>query len=227
MRVFLRVLLFIVTIMIPFFLIMTSVRILLNPFFLEYEYGQRNFPEDEFGFTKNDRLKWGKVSLVYLTNHEDISYLADLKFDDGTALYNERELSHMLDVKNLVQAALKVWYLLIGFLAILAFMSWRLKLIRKYCKALGVGGWITLGLILLILAGVLIDFDALFRGFHAIFFTGDTWLFFETDTLIRLFPEKLWSDAFIFMGIFTLVSAIVLAMIGSKCSDQWNKETGS
>ena len=42
-----------------------------------------------------------------------------------------------------------------------------------------------------------------------LFFSGDTWLFYADDTLIRLFPLKLWSDAFIFMGIFTLAGALV------------------
>jgi uncharacterized membrane protein len=62
----------------------------------------------------------------------------------------------------------------------------------------------------------MIDFDALFRGFHAIFFKGDTWLFYTSDTLIRLFPEKLWSDAFTFMGIFTLAGAILCALVAPR-----------
>ncbi len=69
------------------------------------------FPPDQYGFTKADRLKWAPYALNYLTNSADISYLGDLKFEDGTPLYNERELSHMNDVKRVTQGALKVWYL--------------------------------------------------------------------------------------------------------------------
>ena len=95
-------------------------------------------------------------------------------------------------------------------------ISWKNQMLVRFWKALSTGGWITIGLILAILAAIMIDFDALFRGFHAIFFTGDTWLFYTSDTLIRLFPEKLWSDAFIFMGVFTLIGAIFLALILPK-----------
>ena len=84
---------------------------------------------------------------------------------------------------------------------------------NKYWKAIATGGWLTLGLIGLILAGTLINFDELFTQFHHLFFTGDTWLFYANDTLIRLYPLKLWSDAFIFMGVVTLVG-IVLAIVG-------------
>jgi integral membrane protein (TIGR01906 family) len=70
------------------------------------------------------------------------------------------------------------------------------------------------------IAGVFIDFYQLFAGFHAIFFEGDTWLFFTNDTLIRLFPEKLWSDAFIYLGMFTLISALVCACAGRKLAQR-------
>jgi len=216
MKKFQSVLMVIVTIIIPFILIMTSIRVLLNPFFLDYEYNSANFPADEFGFTTQDRLNWGKTSLIYLVNDQGIDFLGDLKFADGSAIYNERELSHMLDVKNLIQAALLGWYIAIGALVVLWFWSWRAKWSDKFWRAISRGGILTIGVIAAILLGVVINFDALFRGFHAIFFTGDTWLFYTNDTLIRLFPEKLWSDAFLFMGIFTLTGAILLGFLGHR-----------
>jgi len=214
------VLMLLVTIVLPFVLIMASIRVLLNPFFLDYEYNSANFPADDFGFTTADRLKWGKPSLEYLVNNQGIDFLANLKFDDGTSIYNERELSHMLDVKNLIQAALLGWYIALGFLVVVWFWSWRAKWSEKFWRAISRGGIATIGLIAAILLGVLLDFDALFRGFHAIFFTGDTWLFYIDDTLIRLFPEKLWSDAFLFMGIFTLTGAIWFGFLGNHLAQK-------
>jgi len=78
------------------------------------------------------------------------------------------------------------------------------------------GGWLTLGLIGAILAAVVISFDALFTAFHKVFFVGDTWLFYFSDTLIRLFPMRLWQDAFIFMGIITVAVALFFAIYGNK-----------
>lgn len=203
-----------VTILIPFFLIMTSARVIMNPLFLDYEYNLSNFPPDEFGFTTQDRLHWGKISLNYLFNREGIGFLQDLKFNDGTALYNDRELSHMLDVKVLIQAALKVWYAIIAFLLLVWIFAQIIHARKEFWKAVSFGGWLTIFLILLGLAAILINFDALFQNFHAIFFKADTWLFYINDTLIRLFPEKLWSDAFTFVGVFTLVGAVLCGILG-------------
>jgi integral membrane protein (TIGR01906 family) len=210
----------IVMICIPFLLMMGAVRLLLNSFFLDYEYHLPNFPEDPYGFTTNDRLYWGKISLNYLVNDQGISYLGDLKFADGSSFYNERELSHMADVKNLIQVCLKIWYVVIIALLGLWFWSWRKNWSSIYWKWVARGGLLTIGVIIAVLLGVAINFDALFRGFHAIFFTGDTWLFYTSDSLIRLFPEKLWSDAFLFMGIFTLTGAIVLGFLGLRLSQR-------
>lgn len=205
-----------VTVIVPFLLIMTAIRILLNPFFLDYEYNLPNFPADEFGFTTQDRLQWGKISLDYLTNREGIDFLADLRFEDGTPFYNERELSHMLDVKNLIQKALVAWYCAIGILAALYVWSRLKKWPEVFWRGVSRGGLFTVGLIAAVLIGVVLNFEVLFEQFHHLFFTGDTWLFYTNDSLIRLFPEKLWSDGFVFMGVFTLAGAIILLMPGVR-----------
>src|SRR5512134_182562 len=88
-----------VTILIPFALIGLGLRVLLTPLFLRIEYNMPYFPLDEYGFTKQDRLKWAPYALNYLLNNEDISYLGDLRFEDGAPMYNERELKHMDDVR--------------------------------------------------------------------------------------------------------------------------------
>ncbi len=216
MKTNIRIFSILIAIIVPLLLMMTSIRILLNPFFLDYEYNLPNFPADEFGFTKADRLHWGKLSLAYLTNSAGPEFLAELKFDDGQPIYNERELSHMLDVKNLVQLMMKIILPMAAFLVIAWIFAWRLGWKSEFWKAISLGGWLTLGMIGLILVGTLINFDALFTGFHHLFFTGSTWLFYTDDTLIRLFPEKLWSDAFTFMGVFTLATGVICTFLGAR-----------
>src|SRR5215208_5465167 len=108
-----------VTILVPLALIGLGLRVLLTPLFLQVEYNMSYFPPDEYGFTKADRLKWAPYAVNYLVNDAGISYLSDLKFDDGSPLYNERELSHMDDVKRVTQGALRVWYASLTVLALL------------------------------------------------------------------------------------------------------------
>ncbi len=107
------------------------------------------------------------------------------------------------------------WWILLAALIIVGLISWRLKGFKRYLKALSSGGWLTIGLILVILIFVLISFNSLFTDFHRIFFSGDSWLFLFSDTLIRLFPMKFWQDAFIWMGIFTIVFAFLIGYFGN------------
>lgn len=192
-----------VSISLPFFLIITAVRLLATPLFPQVEYRMPGFPEDTYGFTLADRLHWAPIAIEYLVNDQPISFLGDLRFSDNSPMYNERELSHMVDVKNLVQSAFTAWWIMLGCMVVLGFWAWRGNWMPDFVKAFSRGGWITVGLIVAILMGVTISFDTLFTDFHRIFFTGDTWLFYYSDTLIRLFPMRFWQDAFIAMGIFT------------------------
>ena len=218
MRIIRKILMVLVTIILPFFFIMTAVRLLLNPVFLIVEYNLPGFPQDPYGFTKEDRLHYGNLSMQYLLNDADISYLGDLQLPDGTSLYNQRELSHMHDVKVLVQATIKVWIGFGIFLALMGLLSWGAKWLSEYWRAISSGGWLALGIIALVLVMVFLNFNALFTDFHRIFFTGDTWLFYYSDSLIRLFPLPFWQDAFIFMGGFTALGGLLAALLGRRWS---------
>ena len=209
---------YLVSLFVPLALIGTALRILLSPIFINVEYRMPYFPADEYGFTQQDRLKWAPFALEYLVNSSDISYLGDLKFTDGTRLYNERELSHMADVKNVVQGALRAWYISLVILILLAILAWRGQWIPDYINGLRRGGiWmIGLAVVLGLIAGVGIVanpnvFEQFFIFFHSLFFKGNSWLFEFSDTLIRLFPIRFWEDAFLWAAILALGGGIALA----------------
>ena len=215
---------YLVSFLTPLALIGLALRILLTPLYYTVEYNMPYFPPDEYGFTKEERLKWAKPSVEYLINSADISYLGDLKFDDGSPLYGERELSHMADVKKVVQGSLRVWYVAMATLTVTAVFAWRGGWMLEYLIGLRRGGgWmiglaITLGLIAG--AGILLNPDIFwnfFSWFHSIFFEGDSWLFEYSDTLIRLFPIRFWQDAVITMAVIALGGGAGLAF-GIKAS---------
>lgn len=209
---------YIITILVPVFLMMTSIRLLLFPVYTILEYQRPGFPPDTYGFTLQDRLKWGRVSLDYLSNGAGIEFLADQKLDASTPLFNERELSHMLDVKKLVQVMLIIWPLIGIFILGAGVLAMRGGWLPHFWQAVSRGGWAAVGLILAILVAVMVSFNALFTGFHRIFFSGDTWLFQYSDTLIRLFPMPFWQDAFTVMGALVLLGGIFLGLFGRKQS---------
>ena len=215
-----KLLSWLIALSVPYLLIMTAVRFLISPLYLQFEYNRPGFPPDTYGFTLEDRLKWGNISVEYLLNDADISFLGDQQMEDGSPLYNERELSHMLDVKILIQQTLRIFYFALVAVIGLGLWSWRGKWLRYYWSGLSRGGWLTTGLIVSILLLVLISFRELFTVFHRLFFTGDTWIFLYSDTLIRLFPLPFWQDAFILMGVFTLAGALVLGYFGAKLANK-------
>jgi hypothetical protein len=117
-----------------------------------------------------------------------------------------------------VLGALRAWAVSLLILALLALLAWRGGWIPDYVNGLRRGGMWMIGLAVALglVAGVGIVlnpevFWQFFTLFHQIFFTGDSWLFYYSDTLIRLFPIRFWEDAFLWAAILALGGGIGLA----------------
>lgn len=215
----LNLLSWLVTILVPLVLIGLAIRVLLSPVFYRLEYSMPYFPPDEYGFTKEDRLKWAPYAVNYLVNDADTSYLGDLTFEDGSPLYNERELRHMDDVKRITQGALRVWHLSVVLILGLGVWAWFGGWWQEYLLGLKRGGWLIVGLAvsigLIVVIGIAVNpnvFNSFFVAFHSLFFEGDSWLFLYSDTLIRLFPLRFWQDAFLWAAAIALGGGIALAL---------------
>lgn len=208
-----RILQILIIITLPFMILMTSVRLLITPGFAAFEYDRNWFPKDPYGMNQAERLRWSRYAINYLTNDEDIAYLGQLRFDDGVTLFNERELDHMVDVKHVVKTCLVVLYALAGFL--FAALIWFLVMHdwKPFIQAVSWGAWLTLGIIVAVLIFLAVSFDRLFERFHQLFFKDGSWLFYQDDTLIRLFPIEFWRDAFILVCILSLLMAGLILVI--------------
>ena len=196
-------------ILFPLFAIMTSIRLALTPLFINLEYNLPNFPPDTYGFTTADRLKWGQYSIDYLLGKISHADFSAQTLPDGSPLFNSRELSHMLDVRNLTAPVLSTWMCICLFFLMFLLISYFRKEIPAFLKVIKTGGILTILLIITILLGVWMNFNWMFTKFHQIFFEGNTWLFYLSDNLIRLFPTKFWSDLFIFIGLTTILISLL------------------
>ncbi len=196
----------------PIALILSGVRLLLTPWFIQVEYQMPNFPPDPFGFTVEDRLYYSQIALDYLLNDQGIEFLGDLRFADGTPVYNPRELAHMVDVKIVVRYALYVWYGSLSALFILGLAACLGKTWQSFRSGLVRGGWLTIILVGTVVLFVLFGFGIFFVLFHEVFFDPGTWTFAFSDTLIRLFPERFWRDAFLAVGGFALMTSVLLIL---------------
>jgi integral membrane protein (TIGR01906 family) len=194
------------TLLVPLALLMLGVRLLMTPLFPEIEYHMPGFPADTYGFTLEDRLRWSQPSIEFLLNSADISFLAELKFENGLPIFNERELQHMQDVKNVVQTLLRAWYADLILLALLGLWAWRGSWMDAYRLGWRTGGYLTVGLLVALGTFAATSFWQFFEWFHSLFFAGDSWLFAYSDTLIRLFPLRFWQDTVAYIaGVAILV----------------------
>jgi integral membrane protein (TIGR01906 family) len=223
MKVSYKCLSWLVALVLPVVIILSVVRLVINPGYLIFEYHTPGFPTDPYGFTLQDRLTYGKFAVEYLVNSAGISFLGDLHFPSGQQappptcremtdcihLYNDRELQHMLDVKNVVTGAMRVLVVSLVMLIVLALWAGIGKWFTTYLKGLQCGGIVTLIFIGLIILFVLVAFDYLFVLFHEIFFKAGTWTFLYSDTLIRLFPERFWQDTFLVVGGLSAVLGLL------------------
>ncbi|MEN8174009.1 MAG: TIGR01906 family membrane protein [Chloroflexota bacterium] len=188
------------TLLTPILLVLGAVLMMLTPIFIRTEYNLPNFPADKYGFTMEERLYWAEISRSYLVSDHPEDYLSEFQLDDGTPLYNERELRHMVDVKAVIHFAQQVFYLVLVAFALISVWAFRSDSRDSYLAALSRGGWLTVGLLAAMITAVILNFDAFFVAFHRVFFEGETWIFKYSDTLIRLFPIRFWQDAFILVG---------------------------
>jgi len=200
----------IVTLVVPLAILMLAVRLLLTPLFLNIEYRMPGFPADLYGFGLQDRLQWAKPSVEYLVNSAGIDTLAKLVFANGQPIYNQRELSHMSDVKTVVQNLLVLWYGDLILLIALGALAWHYGWWEGFVQAVRYGGLLTAGLLVALAAFASISFWKFFSWFHSLFFSGDSWLFEFTDTLIRLFPIRFWQDAVAYIGVFSIGIGLLL-----------------
>ncbi len=219
-----------IIILMPLVLVLTNVRILLTPIYINWEYNLSDFPADLYGFTKADRLKYSAIALDYLLNDAGIDFLGNQKFPEGqeappesrqyyiaprdpTYMYNDRELKHMSDVKGVVKGALNTWAVAgLLWLAAVVIQAWRPETRPFLRTGLIYGAIFTVVVLVLLGLYIAFGFDTFFVQFHQVFFTGNTWLFLWSDTLIRLFPEKFWYDVFLWIAGGTIVEAILLAV---------------
>ncbi len=226
MNAFKIILSWLITLLVPVVLVLIGVRIMLSPIFIQIEYRMPHFPEDPYGFVSQERLHWADLSRKYILNREGIAYLAELQFPEGQQaagscedylhprdcgyLYNDRELHHMVDAKVIARYA--IWFLWGSVLFLLGLGYWANKSDwwQAYKRAVSRGGWLTVGLIVLLLIYVAVNFNALFITFHEIFFASGTWVFKFSDSLIRLFPVVFWRDAFVWIGVIALVGGAAL-----------------
>lgn len=127
--------------------------------------------------------------------------------------FNEKEIKHMEDVKELFKKGHILKYIsfiisLIVIMISIQYKEWEMA------KGIYYGIFIWWGFIALLFLLTIIDFNRYFTYFHLIFFDNDLWLLDpNTDLLIQMLPEEFFISIFrrIVLLFFSLLAIIQLS----------------
>jgi integral membrane protein (TIGR01906 family) len=223
MKTLTRILFSALILLFPLIIIGTAIRITLTPIFISMEYRLPGFPSDDYGFSTEDRLTWADYSIDYLLGRISHAELESTTLPDGSPLYNQRELIHMLDVRVLTRQVLIIWQMLVFAWAAITIFGTILNQKHEILLSLKRGALLTIMMIVSVLIYLAVNFNQLFTQFHQLFFEGDSWLFLMSDNLIRLFPLRFWRDIFIFIGGLSAALSLLILLIPIRIS----KRSGS
>lgn len=203
-----NLLMLIVIVGIPPFLVLSNLYVFLTPQYLDFEYGKSDFPPAD-RFDAQDRRHFAAESIEYERGNRNFEQFQAL------GVYNDRELNHMVDVRVLI-AEVSTFQAMDGVL-LLVLLATLISL--PATRALATQGLFGGGLLTILLFGgvglfAATGFNTFFTDFHRIFFSGDTWLFNYSDSLIQFYPERFWFDTSLYLAGLTMVEAIVVGAIG-------------
>lgn len=194
--------------------------------YYDREYKKLNISQST-GMSQQELLNTTKELLNYIKDKRDDLNIWAVVHGQERQVFNQREIAHMVDVKNLFALGLRLRWLSFGVFALLvAFLAWCkgkevLRLLSaSYLRVLALFGVVLI--ILLILMSM--DFTAVWNGFHYIAFSNDLWILNpETDILIQMVPEPFFYDTVIrILSIFGL-ALIILAICSGVILIKSNK----
>ena len=203
---------------VPFFLIATNVRWVIDtPLLYGYGFDRYDIPA-RAGIERSELMKAaGQIRDYFSNDAEDLAIRVVVRGIRVRNLYNDREVAHMRDVKGLVRGVYLVHLLAGAYLASFAVVGLaigRRRFLPLLGRSAGLGGALTVALVLLVGLASLAGFDRLFLAFHLVSFSNDLWqLDPSRDYLIAMFPQGFFSDATMWIALSTIGEALVLALV--------------
>ncbi|MDO4326044.1 MAG: TIGR01906 family membrane protein [bacterium] len=199
-----------------FLFLVTSAEAVLywTPGYFEREYDRYDVL-DAVSMEMDDLLTVTDHMMAYLRGKQENLQIQTTVNGETREFFNERELAHMEDVKQLFLLALTVrkWCILLAVLSAILLFFFTLDPVKILARSLLWGTVLFFSLTGLLIFFISRDFSSSFTKFHELFFTNDLWLLDpETDLLINIVPEAFFMDTaarialiFCFLLLFTLI----------------------
>ncbi|MFC2034757.1 TIGR01906 family membrane protein [Chloroflexota bacterium] len=201
----------------PVLILTVSIVGVVNNLWL-YEYGfDKYYVSNTTGLADTELEKTAAELVKYFNSGEEYIDLTVVRNVEQFRLFNQRELVHLRDVKQLIW--LGYWVSLGTLIYVLGYSVgslfwWRRRNWRSLAWEVVGGSVLTLIIILALGLGALFNFNQLFLQFHFLSFSNDFWqLDPAKDYLIRLFPQGFFYDATLFCALATAVLATILGSV--------------
>jgi integral membrane protein (TIGR01906 family) len=165
-----------------------------------------DFYEKEF--EKNEIYNHFSKDIVKLEVNNLFNYFINDK-ELTTNFFDQKEKTHLKDVKNLINSSIKLLFILIILFFLILIYYYKTKKINIFLNSLMLGSILTIFFIITLFLIVSSNFDSLFVNFHLILFDNNLWqLNPEIDNLIVLFPTQFFYDIVIRMIIISILISI-------------------
>ncbi|MGB4593251.1 MAG: DUF1461 domain-containing protein [Coriobacteriia bacterium] len=144
----------------------------------------------------------------------------------GQEAFDEAAVSHLEDVRDVILAAR--WVTIVALVALCILVAHAVAHGAQAALARGFkwAGFALLSILVVVAAAGIIDFDALFSGFHSLFFASGTWVFPYDALLIRIFPLPFWAAAGALWAVLVAFGAFAFIVAGRTVGNLFSPRTG-
>jgi len=189
---------------IPMLLLTTDLRFAANNVRL-YEYGFNKYEVSAAtGLDNEELLSVADQMVTYFNSEEEL-----LDID----IFNQRELTHLKDVKGLIQLAYRLQWASLAYIVayvVINFVLRRGAFWRGLARRLIWGSGATIALLAVLGLWAVTDFDSLFLLFHLVSFSNELWQLSPGDRLLLMFPQGFFNDAALFIAAAAIGEAIII-----------------
>ncbi len=172
---------------------------------------RQSLADNGYYLTQADMSNIARGFIHYWDSGEKYINLTVQQQGKSVALFNQDEILHFRDVKNLFRfdyAVLLGTFLYCLFFSLVSIFTDKVRNRRKLAVATIWSGAITLTLMLLLGIGTLLNFDQLFYDLHLLIFTNRFWS--VQGNMLLLFPDGFWYDTMTCLLISIAAATLIL-----------------
>ena len=211
----------------PVLLVTSNLRWAFNSVAL-YEFGfERHNVEERTGLSEEQLSDAAAQIRDYFSSDEEWLDLRVKVGQESVALFNQREIIHMRDVKDLVELTYRVQEGTFLFMFLFVTLGFLLRSggFAGHLRKLIIQGSITTAALVTVIGLIsLVAFGPLFRLFHELSFANDFWqLDPATDFLVQLFPFNFWLETTVLLALASIVEAGAIVGLVTVIKGWWER----